>query len=86
MEELKKVFLSFNVPVFQFFVTREAMQLKEAYPEVFEGFEGVPASTKAYKEEIVNDYLDLRSSLNKARGIFINPKDKREKVDWSPDI
>lgn len=83
MEWLKKVFLSFSVPALQFFATREAMQLKEVYPEAFEGVSGVPDSKREYRQEIITDYLDLRNSLNKIKGIFINPKDKGEKVAWN---
>lgn len=85
MEKLKKIFLTFDIPALQFFATREAMRLQEIYPNMFEDFEGIPASTGTHREEIVKDYLEVRNSLNKARGTYMNPKDKGEKVAWSQD-
>ncbi|ADM10906.1 uncharacterized protein Eint_010430 [Encephalitozoon intestinalis ATCC 50506] len=85
MDELKKTFLSFDVPLLEFFATSEVIQLKELYPNAFEGFEGIPVSSKSYKEEILKEYLDLRNSLSKTRSAFINPKNKGEKVVWGSD-
>ncbi|KAG5858885.1 hypothetical protein KMI_10g15840 [Encephalitozoon hellem] len=85
MDELKKLFLSFDIPLLSFFGTSEVVQLKELYPNAFEGFEGIPGSLKSYKEEILKEYLDMRSSLNKTRSAFINPKDKGEKILWGSD-
>lgn len=82
MGQLKTIFLSFNIPALQFFATRKAIQLREVYPNIFEGTESIPTSAHAYDEEIVNSYLELRSSLSKARGVFISPKDKGERVGW----
>ncbi|AFN82379.1 hypothetical protein EROM_010340 [Encephalitozoon romaleae SJ-2008] len=86
MDELKRMFLSFDVPLLSFFGTSEVIQLKELYPNAFEGFEGVPGSSKSYKEEILKEYLDMRSILNKTRSAFINPKDKGEKILWGSDV
>lgn len=85
MDELRKVFLSFDIPLLQFFGTSEVIQLKEVYPNAFEGFEGIPGSSQSYKEEILKEYLDVRSSLSKTRSAFINPKDKGEKILWGSD-
>ncbi|CAD24925.1 hypothetical protein [Encephalitozoon cuniculi GB-M1] len=85
MDELKKIFLSFDVPLLQFFGTSEVIQLKELYPNAFEGLEELPASSTSYKEEILKEYLDVRNSLSKTRSAFINPKDKGEKILWGSD-
>lgn len=83
MEELEQVFLSFNIPVLQFFGTSEAIRLKNTHPQIFGDFEGIPASIPTYKRDILDDYLELKDSLCKARKTVIRPKDEGERIEWS---
>ncbi|KAH9412148.1 hypothetical protein HK407_01g00400 [Ordospora pajunii] len=85
MDELKKIYMSFGFPLLQFFATNEVIRQKETNQNELKGIEGIPKDADSYKESIIKEYMNMKAALNKTRSIFINPKDKGEKIGWGSE-